>query len=232
MLYTEEAVRANIRNRDGQRVFYLGSGDCLTPGARDFLTRQRIRILSAAEARPEEYRLLGGGYIREKPEHMTHLNGDVLVPKIHPRIAFRGVMDTLQAEIILCQLMVSGETAKGLQELLELSRQIIACDVLDKPLHWDRLLGLTEEELRSRSHRPQDFYGQPHFMPEASDGAAVVWLNRCRCAVRNAELAACRAFEIPEGSSRPDLLKALNRLSSSVYLLMIEAKAKQGKERD
>ena len=227
MLYTEEAVRANIRNREGQRVFYLGPGDCLTPGARDFLTQQRIQILGAENARPEEYRLLGGGYIREKPEDMTHLNGDVLVKKTHPRITFRGVMDTLQGEMVLCQLMVDKELAKSLQELLELSRQIIACDVLEKPLHWDQLLGLTEEELRSRSHRPQDFYGQPHFMPSASDGAAVVWLNRCRCAARSAELAACRAFDTPEGSSRPDLLQALNRLSSSIYLLMIQEKAKQ-----
>ena len=227
MLYTEEAVRANIRNREGQRVFYLGPGDCLTPGARDFLTRQKIRLLSASEAKPQEYRLLGGGFIREKPEHMTHLNGDVLVVKTHPIIAFRGVMDALQSEIILCQLMVSQELAIRLQELLELSREIIACDVLEKKLHWDRLLGLTEEELRSRSHRPQDFYGQPHFMPAASDGTAVVWLNRCRCAIRSAELAACRAFEVPEGNSRPDILQALNRMSSSVYLLMIEEKAKQ-----
>jgi ethanolamine utilization cobalamin adenosyltransferase len=231
MLYTEEAVRANIRNREGRRVFYLGPGDCLTPGARDFLTRQHIQILSAAEAKPREYRLQGGGYLREKPEHLTHLNGDVLVPKTHPRIAFRGVMDTLQAEIILCQLMVSPELSRRLQELLELSREIIACDVLEKTLHWERLLGLSEEELRSRSHRPQDFYGQPHFMPSATDGAAVVWLNRCRCAFRSAELAACRAFETPEGNSRPDLVQALNRMSSSVYLLMIEEKAKkQGRE--
>ena len=227
MLYTEEAVRDNIRNRQGQRVFYLAPGDCLTPGARDFLTRQKIRILNAAEAKPEEYRLLGGGYIREKPEHMTHLNGDSLVPKTHPRIVFRGAMDTLQAEMILCQLMVGEPLAHRLQELLELARQIIACDVLEKPLSFERLLGFTQEELRSRSHRPQDFYGQPHFMPSCADGAAVVWLNRCRCAIRSAELAACRAFETPQGSHRPDILKALNRMSSSIYLLMIEEKAKK-----
>ena len=229
MLYTEESVRANIRNREGERVFYLGDGDCLTPGARDFLRSQKIRILSADAARPTQYRLLGGGCIQEKPEHMTHLNGDILVPKTHPRIAFRGVMDTLQAELILCQLMVSPEVVAQLQELLELSREVIACDVLDKPLRWDRLLGFTEEELRSRSHRPQDFYGQPHFMPSETDGTAVVWLNRCRCAVRSAELAACRAYEIPEGNSRPDILKALNRMSSSIYLMMIQEKTKQAK---
>ena len=35
MLYTEEAVRANIRTREGKRVFFLGSHDQLTSGARD-----------------------------------------------------------------------------------------------------------------------------------------------------------------------------------------------------
>ena len=39
MLYTEEAVKANIRNREGRRVFYLGTGEQLTPGARDWLRR-------------------------------------------------------------------------------------------------------------------------------------------------------------------------------------------------
>ena len=30
MLYTEESVRQNLRNRDGKRVFFLGKGDTLT----------------------------------------------------------------------------------------------------------------------------------------------------------------------------------------------------------
>ena len=34
MLYNEEAVRANIRNREGKRIFYLGKGDQLTSAAR------------------------------------------------------------------------------------------------------------------------------------------------------------------------------------------------------
>lgn len=225
MLYTEEAVRANIRNRNGKRVFYLGEHDRLTPGARDFLAEQKIQLLSGQDARVEEYRLVGGGYIREKPEHMTHLNGDILVEKTHPRIAFRGAMDSLQAEIILCQLIVPKGISRQLQELLELSRELIACDVLDKPVVWDKLLGLSPQELRSRSHRPQDYYHQPHFMPEATDGEAMARLNRLRCAIRSAELAACHAFTTKEGCHRPDILEALNRMSSAVYLLMIQLKA-------
>jgi len=226
MLFTEENVRDNLRNREGKRVFYLGKNDRLTSGARDFLTRERIPILPAEEARPARYRLLGGGYAEEKPEHMTHLNGDVLVSKTHPRIAFRGAMDTLEAELILCTLDADEKTAKDLAEILAFTRVLLRCDVLNEPVPTGKLCGLTPEELRSHSHRPQDFYGQPHFMPSASDGPVIARLNRCRCAAREAELRAVAAFSDADGNpTRPDILQAMNRLSSMLYILMIRCKA-------
>ena len=225
MLYNEEAVRANIRNREGKRVYYLGKGDQLTSSARDWLSRERIEILPAEQAKPQRYRLLSGGYVEEKPEHMTHLNGDVLVPKNHPRILFRGKMDTLESELILCQLAdKSLENPVG--EILGLARQIIRCEVLGEPLKWDTLCGLTESEQRKRSHFPQEYYGQPHFMPSFSDGMVITRLNRARCAAREAELASIDAFADREGNlTRQDIPQALNRMSSMLYLLMIQKKA-------
>lgn len=227
MLWSESAVRDNLRNRDGKRVFFLPKGDQLTSSARDFLTRERVEIRPAEQAKPQTYRLLNGGYLTEKPEHMTHLHGDVLVEKDHPRILFRGRLDTLEAELILCQL--EAERLIGpVGEVLALTRQIVRCEVLDEPLTWNTLCGLTEEEQRKRSHFPQDYYGQPHFMPEAEDGMVIARLNRARCAAREAELAAVAAFRDREGNvSRPDILKALNRMSSMLYLLMIQEKAKR-----
>lgn len=226
MLWDEQAVRANIRNRDGKRVYYLGKGDQLTSTARDFLRRERIEILPGSQARPERYRLLSGGYAEEKPEHMTHLNGEVLVLKTHPRIRFRGKMDTLEAELILCQ-RIPGAPEGALGEILDLSRKILRCDVLEEPLQQDTLCGLTQAEQRGRSHMPQDYYGQPHFMPQASDGPVIAGLNRARCFAREAELAAVEAFSDREGNLlREDIPKALNRMSSMLYLLMIQEKAK------
>lgn len=226
MLWDEQAVRANIRNRDGKRVYYLGKGDQLTSTARDFLRRERIEILPGSQARPERYRLLSGGYAEEKPEHMTHLNGEVLVLKTHPRIRFRGKMDTLEAELILCQL-IPGAPEGALGEILDLSRKILRCDVLEEPLRQDTLCGLTQAEQRERSHMPQDYYGQPHFMPQASDGSVIAGLNRARCFAREAELAAVEAFSNRDGNLiREDIPKALNRMSSMLYLLMIQEKAK------
>ena len=226
MLYTEEMTRANIRNRDGKRVFFLGKGDTLTPGARDFLARERIEILPGEQAKIRQYRLLNGATLAEKPEHMTHLYGDVLVEKTHPRIAFRGAMDSLETELVLCQLRCQG-WRQELGEILAMARMLIRCEVMDEPVPEGKLCGLTEAEQRKHSHRPQDFYGQTHFMPEYTDGETVLLLNKCRCAARNAELAAARAFIRNDGTAeRQDILKALNRMSSMIYILMIREKSK------
>ena len=224
MLLNEKEVRDNIRNRDGKRVFYLAKGDQLTSSARDYLSRERIEILPAEQARQGRYQLLNGGYLEEKPEHMTHLNAQVLVEKSHPRILFRGKLDTLEAELILCQQAAEHLTA-SLGEVLSLARRLIRCDVLEEPVPEGKLCGLTEAEIRKRSHFPQDYYGQPHFMPEASDGNVIARLNRARCAARAAELAAVAAFTDREGNpTRVDILRSLNRISSMLYLLMIQEK--------
>ena len=226
MLYSLEAVRANLRNRDGKRVFYLGKGDRLTWEARDFLARERIEVLPAEQAKPEEYRLLSGGILVEKPEHMTHLHSNVLVPKTHPRIAFRGAIDTLEGELLLAQVALCKPFDEQIGEALEFARRLIRCDVLDEPVGDEKLCGLSAAELRVRSHRPQEFYGQPHFMPSAGDGEPLLRVNRARCAARAAELAAVAAFSDREGNpTRPDILQGLNRLSSMLYIIMIQLKA-------
>jgi ethanolamine utilization cobalamin adenosyltransferase len=218
MLYDETAVRANIRNRDGKRVFYLRNEDTLTPLARDFLRQEHIEILPAKEAKPERYRLLSGGYAEEKPEYMTHLNGDILVSKTHPRIRFRGMIDLLEAELLLC----GPETG----EILNLARRLIRCDVMDEPVEEFTLYGLTAQQQRQHSHFPQDYYGIPHFMPDYADGEQVLRLNRCRSICRQAELAAVDAFSDRDGNLvRTDIVQALNRMSSMLYILMIQEKS-------
>lgn len=224
MLYTEKNVRDNIRNREGKRVFCLRKGDQLTSSARDFLTRERIEILAPEQMKLERFRTVNGAYLEEKPEHMTHLRGDVLVNKTHPVIRFRGKLDSFQAELILAQLELP-EEGKRLGEILDFSRHLISCDVMQEPVSREKLCGLTEQELRHRSHFPQEVYDKPHFMPEAADGIRIARLNRLRSFAREAELAAAAAFTDPEGNcTRTDILRALNRISSMLYIMMIEHK--------
>ena len=204
MLYDVRAARDNIRNSGGKRVFYLGSGDQLTPSARDLLSSMRVEILPPPKKGAP------------KPEHMTHLNGDTLVEKTHPAIGFRGMVDSLEAEILLCGLRLP-QLKPQLQELLSLSRQLIAADVLGEPVKETTLLGLNEQELRQHSHFPQKYYAKPHFMPDFEDGEAILQLNHLRATIRKTELSAIVAHP-----DRNDIITALNRMSSAVYIMMIK----------
>ncbi len=225
MLYTKEQVRDNIRNLDGKRVFYLGKQDILTAEAKDWLNAQRIQILPAQQARRNRYQLITGGELPEKPEHMTHLNGDVLVPKTHPRIGFRGAVDSLEAELLWCGKQYP-HLQKQLGEILSLTRKLISCDVLGEPVGETVLCGLSEQEQRKRSHFPQEHYGIPHFMPAFSDQESVLGLNRVRTVARHTELMAVDAFSDREGNpTRVDILQALNRISSMLYIMMIQEKS-------
>ncbi len=228
-VFTEEAARANVRNRDGRRVFYLASGDHLTPSAREWLRQERIELLPAAEAASQPDKGLDGGVFSQKPEHMTHLRSGLLVRKDHPRILLRGRLDSLEAELLLtakrAQERGKPKLALDLQEALRLVRQILRCDVLDEPLELSTICGLTPEQLREQSHRPQKYFDQPHFMPEPNDSQLLLWLNRLRTQVREAELALYTAFQDREGlPTRPDLLLALNRLSSLLWIWMLQMK--------
>ena len=231
-LFTEEAVRANLRVRDGKRVFYLAAGDKLSPAAREWLRQQHVQILPAAEAKVTRYTTLFGATLTEKPEHMTHLRGNILVMKDHPRIAFRGEIDALEADILLAMHAAKAEgksqTLADLREILQFVRSLIPADVLEETVVFSTLCGMTPSELRDRSHFPQKYYDQPHFMPDEEDSKTLLYVNQVRTSVRKAERAAFAAFRTPEGGvTREDILLALNRLSSLCWILMIRLRGEE-----
>ena len=231
-LLSEEDVRRMSGNGSRGPVV-VRRDQVLTPGARDSLQRHRVEVVypqgKAQEggAPAPKYQTLFGAALLEKPEHMTHLRGNVLVFKDHPRIAFRGCIDTLEAEILLAQQAAAGEGLHGLaeelEEVLAFVRRFIRFDVLEEPVGEVRLCGYGPEELREHSHYPEQYYGQSHFLPHYTDGPALLALNKVRTSVRRTELAAYGAFRGEEGSvTRPDLLLGLNRLSSLLWILMIK----------
>ena len=160
--------------------------------------------------------------MKEKSEHMTHLRGDTLVPKSHPIIFLRGKLDSLGAQVVLaqCDLEAMG-TDPGLiadlQEAVDMLGEIMCAEVREEPLSRDNLIGLTWAEIRKQSHAPQAYFGVRALTPpDRSLGRTYALLNAIRASVREAELAAVTAF----GDDRPDLVQALNRLSSALYILM------------
>ena len=234
-LLTREDVRRMSDNGTRGPVV-VNKDQKLTPGARDWLAAHKIQAVFPAgredPAAPAsaKYRTLFGATLNEKPEHMTHLKGNILVRKDHPRIAFRGMIDALEGELMLAQQASHEYPAlvKELGEALALVRRLIRCDVLDEPVGELRLCGYDAGQLREYSHYPDKYLGQPHFLPAYTDGPALLAVNKVRTLVRQTELSAYAAFKDVEGNvTRGDIILALNRLSSLMWIMMIKLKAGQ-----
>jgi len=186
-----------------------------------------------AFTKPAHFDVIDGSQIENKPEHLTALRGNLLVPKNHPQIKFRGMLDALEADLIVAQVELDRlgvpKAVEDLAEVLRYVRQILRCEVLDVPFETVQLFGLDDAQLREHSHHPVDYFGIPHFAASHEDGEAVAILNQLRTKVRQVELAAYDAFDTG-GTSAPtrvDIIRALNRLSSAVYLMMFKTKTKE-----
>lgn len=165
-----------------------------------------------------------GGYYEIKPEYMTHLKGNRLVFKDDKRIVFRGKIDSLQSLILEIQYLLKDTKYSGLlsdiDELLNISRNLLRAEVLDEPYQISTLFGLDDMNLRAHSHSPDKHYGVKHFLPSADMGYEIVLLNKLRTNIRELELVAMETFRQGSTIAREDLIRALNRMSSGTYILM------------
>lgn len=237
-LLTDIELRANW-SRNPSDTYCVEEDTLLTPAAQDFIRDHRIQLRYCApsggadtmtvtpiptENGRAQYRDAATGAVLErKPEDMTHLRGNLLVPKTHPRIELRGRLDSLMARIIEVETMAeaAGETKllQDLEELLGFTRRLLAAEVKDEPLPDIRLLGLDSEAVRAHSQQVKRYYGIDHPVPSYGMGALCAALNGLRTQVREAELSACRAFIRNGAATRGDLIEGLNRLSSCVYII-------------
>lgn len=238
---TETSLRTELRNKKISQYF-VDSDVKITPSARQYLKEREIELVvkdkdavKAAEAKPEKEEkeciipkysaVFGGGYFTDKPEYMTQLHGNKLVIKDHPHIVMRGKLDSLQSKIMEVQISVSKRKfmgiVKDLEEVLTLCRNIMRAEVLNEPLAEVEILGLDEKKLREMSHNPQKYFNTKHILPSWEMGELAVLLNSIRSSVREVEIAAIKAFKTEEGVDRVDIIRAFNRLSSCLYIMVL-----------
>lgn len=239
----EDTVR-QLHLKQGKTEIHIGSDTYVTQQARDYIKEKRLNLIvdgappenreirPAPEMAAGRFRTESGRLLNGKPEHMTHLHGNVLVPKTHPRIALRGRLDSLEAEIVCLQARAHGagqETLAGwLEDVIAFCRSLMSCEVTEKPLEDWTLLGLKSQELREQSQQPRKYFGVGHLLPDWRLGEWSAELNRLRALSRQVELAAAEAFVHPDGTAeRPDLLQGYNRLSSAFYVLMLRLAAEK-----
>ncbi len=224
-ILTESDLRIGFFVR-GEREFLIDPDTVITEESRIFAEHHGLRI---------ERRKAGSGVQRPvtvspgkaKPEHMTNLNAQELVPKNDPRITFRGKLDTFQAQLLRviakCYKYNSPKLAEYLYEAVELLRKVMAADVRNEPLPEWTFLGLSPEELRERSHHPEIYYNMKHQPPEADMRYAALELNLLRAQSREVEMAFSCAFIEGTSVKRGDIATLLNRLSSGLYILYCRA---------
>ncbi|MEA4911765.1 MAG: hypothetical protein VB092_04000 [Oscillospiraceae bacterium] len=151
---------------------------------------------------------------------MTLLHGGVLVPKTDPRIALRGSLDSLEAKIIETAVIAKKaqlrQLASHLNELLLYTRQILAAEVNETPFPAMTLFGMDEERIHYVSHHTKEEIGVGWVIPDTNMCETGAALNALRTQTRECELVAVRAF----AGGRIDIVQALNRLSSAVYILV------------
>ena len=140
-----------------------------------------------------------------------------------------GAIYIVVEKMINSRLKPFEQIPEQLEEILGCLRSILSAEVKEEPLGEIRLLGLDSAGLRRVSHHVQEEIGIPHPVPSYRMGPTVAALNYLRTQVRETELAAALAFDSPQGCTRRDVVEALNRLSSAVYILLCRYLAQQQK---
>lgn len=212
--------------------FIIEKNTIITPSARSFLLDKNITVKEKAvsgdsEKKEAVYETLLGKKLTEKPEYMTHLRGNTLVFKDHPRIRLRGAIDSLESRIILAQIHAKKEgyqaLVEDLDEIVRFIRKMLRCEVSGELLGEFQVQAMTEKELREYSHHPSQYFGMKHFLPSFRQGETVAILNRLRTQTREVELIAYQAFKDEHGQvSRDDLIQGFNRLSSLFWIMMFK----------
>ncbi len=246
---SEAYLRAAFRKRPFTS-FHVAEGQILTPSAAQFLRENRI-VLEKKEKEAAQTRKTAAadveklgeelekakGYIsaadgalyKKKPEHMTHLRGNYLVSKDHPRIALRGELDDFQSAVLLLQAEADGAgncgLVKDLGDILQRVRNILKAEVIEKELEEEPVIGLDRAELRDHSHHPRKHYGIGHITPEYDMGRFLLLVNGLRSKIRIVELAAVRAFHKEFELQRGDIIEALNAMSSALYIIMLRLRS-------
>lgn len=246
MIVTEIDLRANWA-KEKITVLKIPPGSVITPPAREFIRNKGIRVEIEGEGAVDFTGLTYSTSIHSKkegsvhtassakkagkPEHMTHLDGKTLVVKSDPVIRLRGELDSFITMLVETQLWFIGKGLTGMAEKLEevvlFCRGLMQAEVLEKEFQFPLIFGFDKDQLREVSHNPMKYFGVKHSFVSKKHGMSAAKLHVLRAKSREVELAAVNAFVDENGTcSREDIVSALNRLSSVMYILVCLEKAR------
>lgn len=238
MILTEDKIKAMYREEQFTE-FYLEEGTRLTPSAREFLVDKGIEIKIGSkkliskdvekvveEPKAKYIGLYGEKYL-EKPEYMTQLYGNILVNKSNSRIIFRGKIDSFLGKwLVLEKELIENKNSKlnsDLESITSFIKKIQIAEILNKELKEITVLGDSLERIKEISHNPKKYFNQNHmFDISIKNSYVVLKLNEMRGLSRELELAGVEALL---NENKLDILTALNRLSSAIYVMMLKGES-------
>ncbi|MGL4677247.1 MAG: cobalamin adenosyltransferase [Brevinema sp.] len=240
-LITEAILRRVFLLNGIPNEYKISPQDTLTPSAFDFLKDRKVKVLFqnsdlefSKPLNKEEWEtdtqfknFYTGEIMDSKLESMTHLFENILVYKDDPRIILRGKLDTLQSHIIEAQILFQekkrSDLVESLTDILNFTREILRCEVLNIEFPDREILGMTSQEIREKSHNPQKYFHLKQMvLVHYRQGAIVAKCNTLRAYSRECELSAVQAYRSGDHINQNSLIQALNRLSSSFHILMYQ----------
>ncbi|MDF7679232.1 ethanolamine utilization cob(I)yrinic acid a,c-diamide adenosyltransferase EutT [Enterobacteriaceae bacterium ESL0689] len=246
---TETWLRANHTLSEGSEI-HLPADARLTPSARELLESRHLRVkfldeqgrmfiddeqhhphpvhgLTSSDTHPKACCELCRQEVVKKPDTLTHLTASKMVAKSDPRLGFRAALDSTIAMAVWLQVELDETWQPWLEDVRSRLGNIMRADAVNEPLSEQSIVGLSEDDLHRLSHQPLRYLDHDHLVPEARHGRVAALLNLLRVKVRETETIAAQVFiNASFEVLRPDILQALNRLSSTVYVMMILSVAK------
>ena len=226
---------------DSGRVFIPKAGQNATDAALSDSLKQ-VHPLTTSDEWSVPDCLLCQQKVEHKPDTLTHIDAHHLVSKNDPRLLFRGKLDSVIAQAVLTQIQLTQTPSDALAPIMpQLSRymadvrsvlgNVLKTEATGETMATVALGNLSAEAIHKMSHHPLKYLGHDHLVPDEKQGMQVALLNLLRAQIREAELYAAQIYITRDFRvKRPDIMQALNRLSSAVYVLMLVTHlAHQGK---
>ena len=222
---TEEDIRA--RNVQAGGIIVLGVGERLTPSATEYASQNRMQVQNgnACNVTTTGEGLTDVGTCTVASDatchELTYLEQGVQVPKNHPAVVMRGKLDTLLAHIVLVQTQFDPKDRRPaflkqcLDDLHAWTMLTLRGEMTGETVVPKGMGGMDVDTLYVISREPQKYLGVEHLAAQGVMGGNVALLNWLRAVVRETELVAVSC------SRNMDVLAALNRLSSAIYVLML-----------
>lgn len=193
---------------------------------------KQVHPLTTSDEWSEPDCLLCHQKVGQKPDTLTHIDAHHLVSKNDPRLLFRGKLDSVIALAVLTQIQLQSvsetiqvimpQLMRYMADVRSALGNVLKAEATGEPMSDVALGNLSDTAIHRMSHNPLKYLGHDHLVPDEKQGVQVALLNVLRAQIREAELYAAQIYITRDFRvKRPDIMQALNRLSSAVYVLMV-----------